>query len=321
MKCTNPITIGKEKGKGIHVACGRCMPCQKNRRRDWSFRLQEEQHVSTNSCFITLTYEEENIPVRDSFPTLLKTDVQAFISKLRKYQDRYWEKHFKENKTKAYTNEWIKSRYKIRYYAVGEYGKRGDRPHYHIILFNVAPKLINELSTIWGKGFAHIGEVNNKSIKYCTKYIIGKEGPGLDRALARKPKEGPGKAKCFSLKSTNPGIGHSYLTREIIEYHQKKYAQAVAEVAKGNDVWNIPLVRSREGYFQRMPDYYKNKIFDSEAGAFFKEQMIKIGDKITNEDWEEAYKKYGELADYRLQEKFENLNKQLIKRIKSKESL
>ncbi len=318
MKCVNPITIGKEKGKGIHVACGRCMPCQKNKRRDWSFRLQEEQHVSINSCFVTLTYEEETIPIRNSIPTLLKSDLRTFINSLRKRQERFWQKEFEEKKADAYTKEYIKERNKIRYYAVGEYGKRGDRPHYHIIMFNLAPQLIDELTPIWGKGFVHIGEVNYKSIKYCTKYIIGKEGPGLAYAK-HEPQEGPGIEKCFSWKSSNPGIGHSYLTREIIEYHKKKYEQAIKRADTRE--YYVPLVRSREGYFQKMPDYYKNKIFDSDAGAYFKEQMIKIGDKITNEDWEKAYKKYGELADHRQQEKFEHLNKQLIKRIKSKETL
>lgn len=309
MQCCNPITIGKEKGKGIHVPCGTCLPCLRNKRRDWYFRIEQEQKDSTNSYFITLTYEDENIPIRNSFPSLLKSDVQYFINKLRKYQERYWEKE--TEKANAYTKEYVKTRYKIRYFAVGEYGKRGDRPHYHIILFNVATKIMETINHIWDKGFVHIGEVNTKSIKYATKYIIGKEGPGEEDAK-HEPQRGPGIEKPFSLMSTRPGIGECYLTPEIIDYHRKKYQKEKGE---------IPLVKTNEGYFMKMPAYYKNKIFDSDAERHFRKTQIEKGDEITNEDWEKAYKIYGQLAEEKLIEKFEYLNSKLKSQIKRSETL
>ena len=64
-----------------------------------------------DNCFITLTYDDENIPWDGS---LNKQHFQAFMKRLR------W--HNKEKK--------------IRYFHVGEYGEQLSRPHYHALIFN-----------------------------------------------------------------------------------------------------------------------------------------------------------------------------------------
>ena len=51
--------------------------------------------------------------------TLQKSDLQKFFKRLRK-----------------------KTHEKISYYAVGEYGDNTQRPHYHIILFNAIPRIV-----------------------------------------------------------------------------------------------------------------------------------------------------------------------------------
>jgi len=70
----------------------------------------------------------------------------------------------------------------------GEYGEKGDRPHYHAILFGVdfhdryklrtqngieyyASKLIDER---WGMGDTQIGEANFDTAAYCARYITKK---------------------------------------------------------------------------------------------------------------------------------------------------
>jgi len=69
--------------------------------------LELREH--SENLFITLTYSDENLPAKSS---LKKKHLQLFLKKLRKR---------------------LKS--KIRYFAVGEYGDRKGRPHYHLILF------------------------------------------------------------------------------------------------------------------------------------------------------------------------------------------
>jgi hypothetical protein len=73
----------------------------------------------------------------------------------------------------------------IKYYYAGEYGDKGDRPHYHMILLGWRPKdcifwesrkdydlyISETLSNLWGNGFVTLGEANGKSIYYMMKYI------------------------------------------------------------------------------------------------------------------------------------------------------
>ena len=102
-------------------------------------------------------------------------------------------------KTCLNTNHLLKKNYKIffkrlrtkygngiRYYACGEYGPKGKRPHYHAIIFGWKPKDLKyfkenetgdivykskELMKIWGKGFTTIGEANFKSAGYVARYV------------------------------------------------------------------------------------------------------------------------------------------------------
>ena len=62
--------------------------------------------------------------------------------------------------------------YKVRYYAIGEYGSQFQRPHYHVLLFNVPTELIRIMAEkIWKKGNVHIGRVERKSIGYVAGYL------------------------------------------------------------------------------------------------------------------------------------------------------
>lgn len=89
----------------ISVGCGKCYSCLSNRRRQWLFRLSCESLRAYKSVFVTLTYDDEHLP-----PKLSKVHLHEFIDNVR-------------------------SIYPLRYYAIGEYGPRTLRPHYHLVLF------------------------------------------------------------------------------------------------------------------------------------------------------------------------------------------
>lgn len=77
----------------------------------------------------------------------------------------------------------------LKYYAVGEYGGKTYRPHYHIILFNSAIELMvdktdllrlqatsfdghSEVKCIqWDKGHMTVGRCTPASVGYTLKYI------------------------------------------------------------------------------------------------------------------------------------------------------
>ena len=58
---------------------------------------------------------------------------------------------------------------KIRYYAVGEYGSRTQRPHYHIILFNVLDADL--VYVAWGQGHTMSVPLKNGGTNYVLKYL------------------------------------------------------------------------------------------------------------------------------------------------------
>lgn len=143
-------------GVVIDIPCGKCYECLNNYSKEWATRCWCESFYHKESCFITLTY-------RDSPVTLVKRDYQLFIKRLRKM---------------IYPK-------KIKYFACGEYGSKGKRPHYHLIIFGYRPPDLEfffmskkekiykskELEELWNLGFVSVGNVSINSSKYCAKYL------------------------------------------------------------------------------------------------------------------------------------------------------
>lgn len=119
----------------------------------WAIRLLHELPYYENSCFLTLTYDDENLPPNGS---LDKRHTQLFFKSLR-------------NKTSA----------KFKYFCCGEYGSETVRPHYHIILFGLGrTKKDKDLYyDCWRKCSyhgIHCGSVTAKSCRYVSDYITSK---------------------------------------------------------------------------------------------------------------------------------------------------
>ena len=96
----------------IVIPCGHCSFCLKNRRDEWTIRLLEEFKDSLECIFLTLTYSDESVHYDGN---VHKEHIQKFWKRLRKR---------------------LGSR-QIRYYAVGEYGTKTFRPHYHAIVSGI----------------------------------------------------------------------------------------------------------------------------------------------------------------------------------------
>lgn len=238
MKCVSTISIKTKEGR-VHVPCGTCIHCLTKKQQDWAFRLNQEKKIARSSYFVTLTYDGVHIPINEGhnqdgeviyFTELNKRDLQLFMKRLRKQN----EKDISDYQKIKPVNPTLLNTLKIRYYAVGEYGSQTKRPHYHLILFNVNPKTITEIKNIWGKGMVDIGEVNDRSITYITKYVINYRN--IYYGQRQKP---------FSTMSKQPGIGHNYLLDNSKWHTDNKYFHAI----------------NSSGTKIGLPDYYKNKLF------------------------------------------------------------
>lgn len=136
-------------GKGIiEVPCGNCLSCRLARSREWSVRILHEMTYHKKSCFATLTYSDECLPLDNS---LSKDVLQKFFKRLRKEVD--------------------KKNVKLKYYACGEYGDAFGRPHYHAIIFGLGLQDRKTIADAWGFGFVKLGTVTYQSARYVANYI------------------------------------------------------------------------------------------------------------------------------------------------------
>lgn len=150
------------------------MPCRLNRRREWSARIVLESLAHAASSFLTLTYSEEKIPPDGSL------------------SDDHWRSF-----TKAIG---------YRYFGCGEYGERTHRPHYHVVLFGIAPPAAEALALQrWPHGYVHAGMSFSAGVaRYVSSYVVKKMNSANTEAQreflgSRRPE--------FARMSRRPAIG------------------------------------------------------------------------------------------------------------------
>lgn len=230
-----------------------------NKRNEWTFRIKNELKHAESAHFITLTYNESEEPwcyvgfplsalkfseaiKKDDFsqriPTLNKRDLQLFLKRLRHDQDQL---EGIVSLTEKNPLKWPK----IKYFAVGEYGTKKDRPHYHLIAFNIRGEIAHKIEKIWGIGNVMVVPATPATIHYTTKYLINKYDTDINR-------EAP-----FQLTSKYLGIKYLH---ENSAYHLSN---------KTN------VVRS-EGVIQKLPRYYTDKLFGVKTKKEIREKTIKF---------------------------------------------
>lgn len=208
MKCTRPT---KFSNSNVYLPCGQCLPCRVNRKTELTTKMRlEAMHWGINRCaFVTLTYSPENLPSSHIFydesqhedkiilqGTVRKDHVQNFLKRFRSnYQ-------YKFGKTE------------IRYFAVGEYGDKSGRAHYHLLLFNVDPQCADLIvKKSWTLGHTRTDLMNENRIKYACSYTVKKMTNQKDFPDGRIPE--------FNLMSYNPPLG-SYALKPIAERLRKR---------------------------------------------------------------------------------------------------
>ncbi len=156
-----------------------------------------EQRDHQESAFVTLTYEPEHLPIvfheeSDKWiPTLVKSHPRNFIRSVRDLG------------------------YPVRYFGSGEYGEKGQRPHYHLITFGLGPGALELFRKCWDYGFVSAYEANARTMSYVAKYTlkgskdVEPKSQIFDPANPdRRVTEAP-----FRIMSLRPPIGAGYATR------------------------------------------------------------------------------------------------------------
>ena len=63
VKCLHPIRLRDGRGFPYLVPCGNCVACQNNKRSSLSLKLRLEEYTSKYCYFLTLTYDDKNLPL------------------------------------------------------------------------------------------------------------------------------------------------------------------------------------------------------------------------------------------------------------------
>lgn len=270
-------------GENLCVPCGKCPACVKRRACEWSFRLIEESKVSDSAYFITLTYDTSNVPITErAFMSLEKRGLQLFFKRLRKL-------HVSKEVLDKYGED-KEARKSLKYYAVGEYGGRTNRPHYHIILFNARIELIAEA---WKLGHIHYGNVCGNSIGYTLKYM-SKKGRIPMWATDDRERE-------FGVMSK--GLGKSYMSEAMVAWHHDALEERM--------YCNLP-----GGEKVGMSRYFKQKVYTDlerkQVGFATRKRMVIELEKKLSEDPNYYEKKAAsDAAAFRLMEKNSSLNNKI----------
>lgn len=199
--------------------------------------------LAKTANFITLTYDNEHVPlVQDKFTymTLDKKDVLRFHKAIVTSQTRTLLSLKKKNKLSSLEYHHLKRAWKIKYYTATEYGGITYRPHIHTIMYNIHPDTFEKLTEgkIWDKGTIFNGSVNGASISYVAKYVVDKDIVlGSDKQV-----------KPFSIMSK--GLGENYLKSKS-KWHKQQ--------GDSHDDYRYYVMN--QGFKQRLPRYYKDKIF------------------------------------------------------------
>lgn len=211
-KMLNPFEFGsiddlRDKGQyRAIVPCGKCLGCRIDYSREWANRMCIELDDNPKAIFVTLTYNNANLPRSElGYPTLNKRDLQLFFKRLRK----------------------ACSGRRIRYYVAGEYGPKTLRPHYHAIIYGLSLTDFDDLvyrghnelnqpyytsprlASIWSHGFILMSDVSYKTCAYVARYVLKKHYGSDRKALDDRVQE-------FSLCSRKPGIGLLHATDYVL---------------------------------------------------------------------------------------------------------
>ena len=220
-----PVVFKSNEGsqdEPLKLPCGRCIGCRLESSRQWATRCMHESQLHENNCFITLTYNDENLPHGES---LQKEDWQNFMKRLRHRA----------------------SPQKIRFFMCGEYGENKDvrtisplgRPHYHAIIFGFDfpdKKLVSEseeghpyfysslLEDTWGKGFAQVANFSFDTAAYVARYCLKKiNGDEADDHYTRTNTT-TGELTYihpeFTLSSRRPGIAGDWFHKYETDLHK-----------------------------------------------------------------------------------------------------
>lgn len=196
-ECLHPYYI---RDQNLYVPCGRCPNCRSRARYDLSTRIFLETALAGSAYFITLTYNEDNLPCTEQGkPCFNKKQVQDFMKRVRKKLEPSRLRFF-------LTCEYGDGKEAKQY--LQQYGTEFGRSHYHAIFICDNKRPLREVRDIvqasWPFGYSSVSSCSMARIQYATQYALKDE----DYLYKKYEKGDP--SKPFRLFSLKPGLGSGF---------------------------------------------------------------------------------------------------------------
>lgn len=233
------------------IPCQNCYACKLNKSAEWATRNILETLDHEHNYFITLTYDDYNLPI----PERMEIEQPMEDGTILKYNienDGTWiegclipdhiEKFIKD--IRNYFN--YRGIQNIRYFYCGEYGETTHRPHYHILLYGLPMDLSQNYSyhidknykehwknpiidKFWPYGMHDIANIEWSSAAYVSRYTMKKifDEPKSNILYAQE-----GKIKEYVRMSNRPGIGMKYYKEHSLDIY--KNDEMIMKTVKGN---------------------------------------------------------------------------------------
>lgn len=218
--------------KLVPVGCGNCIECRNQKSREWRLRLLEDVRVNKNAKMVTFTLSNKSYTnlwheISDQLEGYDRDNAIITLA-VRRFLER-WRKKYKKS---------------VRHWFVSELGHEGtENIHIHGIIWMDKTRV--EVEERWQYGFMWprydddwaTGWVAEDTVNYIVKYITKID---LDHKYYK------------SIVLTSAGIGSNYTKRPDAKRNEFKEADTTT------------TYKTREGYEQAMPIYWRNKLYNDE---------------------------------------------------------
>lgn len=276
VKCLHPTKVyNKHSEEYIIASCGHCESCNMIKSQQNSLKCQLESACHVITMFITLTYNNENVPravlIKDdttgnhllveTTDRLLYGEILNEVTTSEYRLDKLKEKfnidgdipHLSKRDVQLFLKRLRKhvTTEKIRYFVAGEYGPLHYRPHYHLMLWFEKQETLSfiqqNINKIWTFGNIDAQVSFNKCSSYVASYVNSNcYLPQLLKSSQVKP---------FCCHSRF--LGEKILRSKREEIYKSSYSQIINQVVPlDGDYRNVVLWRTlKTYYFPRCKNY------------------------------------------------------------------
>ncbi|AXH76487.1 MAG: replication initiator protein [Microviridae sp.] len=201
MQCTSPGQMRHPKTRlWLPYPCGQCLNCRIKKQSSWTLRNLMEFRTAHSGQYWTLTLDEPSMPTLDA--TGPKKMMRTFFNRLRH--------------SEAQAN----NPNQIRYYGCYEHGDLSDRPHFHLLLYNMQKNLLQQTTNntswagqhtkLWPHGHVDVGHITPASVRYVSDYM-----------MKFSPKDT--EPSSIPFRTRRPAIGYYGILHTLLRHAGPKY--------------------------------------------------------------------------------------------------